>query len=243
VIPAYNEELFIENTLGTIDSAVKDKKIKYEIVVVDDGSQDNTSLKALKYANGNGHVKVVRYPQNAGKGYAIKTGFMKATGDVVVFVDGDMEIDLNTISKYVKALDHADIAIASKWHPDSEVSMPFSRRILSRSFNLLSRILIGFNLKDTQVGLKAIRRSAFDNIFPRLAVKRYAFDVELLTVAHLYNLKIIEMPVRVKLGSPFKAKEIWRMFVDSLGIAYRLRIIHWYQRPMPYNDAENTGYI
>jgi glycosyltransferase involved in cell wall biosynthesis len=230
VIPAYNEELFIEDTLGTIDFVIKDKKLKYEIVVVDDGSQDKTCMKALQYAQGNGHVKVIRYPQNAGKGYAIKTGFMKATGDVVVFIDGDMEIDLKTISKYVKALEHADIAIATKWHPKSEVSMPLDRKILSRSFNVLSRILIGFSLKDTQVGLKAIRRRAFNGIFPRLAVKRYAFDVELLTVAHLYDLKIVEMPVSVNLDSSFKAKEVWRMFVDLLGIAYRLRVTRWYQR-------------
>ena len=77
--------------------------------------------------------------------------------------------------------------------------MPFSRKILSRTFNVLVRILIGFNLKDTQVGLKVMKRSAVDKIFPKLAVKRYAFDVELLTLAHLYDLKIVEMPVKLKL--------------------------------------------
>jgi len=143
-----------------------------------------------------------------------------------------MEIDLNTISSYVKALEDADIVIATKWHPDSTVSMPLSRRMLSRTFNVLVRILVGFNLKDTQVGLKVMKRSAVDKIFPRLAVKRYAFDVELLALAHLYNLKIVEMPVKLTLESPFKAKDAWRMFVDLLGIAYRLRIIRWYQRKL-----------
>ena len=171
------------------------------------------------------------------KGFAIKTGVMDSTGDAVIFIDGDMEIDLNTISKYVEALENADIVIATKWHPNSTVSMPFSRKIMSRTFNVLVRILIGFNLKDTQVGLKVMKRSAVDNIFPQLAVKRYAFDVELLTLAKLYDLKIVEMPVKLKLISSFKPKDAWHMFVDLLGIAYRLRIIRWYQRQIyPKNN-------
>lgn len=230
VIPAYNEEVFIQDTLGTLDFVVKDEKYHYEIVVVDDGSQDETFTKAVQYSKRNGHVKVIRCARNEGKGFAIKTGVMGSTGDVVIFIDGDMEIDLNTISKYVEALENADIVMATKWHPNSTVSIPLSRRMLSRTFNVLVRILIGFSLKDTQVGLKVMKRSAVEKIFPRLAVKRYAFDVELLAIAHLYGLKIIELPVSLKLTSSFKSKDAWRMFVDLLGIAYRLRIIHWYQR-------------
>ena len=232
VIPAYNEEVFIEDTLGTLDLAIKEKMFEYEIVVVDDGSKDNTFRKAVEYSKRNGHVKVIRYERNTGKGFAIKTGVMESIGDVVIFIDGDMEIDLNTISSYVKALEAADIVIATKWHPNSTVSMPLRRRMLSRTFNVLVRILVGFNLKDTQVGLKVMKRSAVDKIFPRLAVKRYAFDVELLALAHLYNLKIVEMPVKLTLESSFKANDAWHMFVDLLGIAYRLRIIRWYQRKL-----------
>jgi glycosyltransferase involved in cell wall biosynthesis len=203
--------------------------IHYEIVVVDDGSEDKTYMKALRYSKRNGHVKVIRFARNSGKGFAIKTGVMESTGEVVIFIDGDMEIDLNTLSKYVDALKNADIVIATKWHPNSMVSMPLSRKVLSRTFNVLARILIGFNLEDTQVGLKVMKRSAVDKVFPRLAVKRYAFDVELLSLAKLYGLKIVEMPVKPNLSSKFKPKDAWRMSVDLLGIAYRLRIIHWYQ--------------
>jgi glycosyltransferase involved in cell wall biosynthesis len=237
VIPAYNEEFFIEDTLGTLDFAIKDERFQYEIVVVDDGSKDKTFTKAVEYSKRNSHVKVIRYARNEGKGFAIKTGVMESTGDVIIFVDGDMEIDLNTLSKYVEALENADIVIATKWHPSSTVSIPLSRKMLSRTFNVLVRILIGFELKDTQVGLKVMKRSAVDKIFPRLAVKRYAFDVELLALAHLYRLKIVELPVNLKLSSSFKPKDAWRMFVDLLGIAYRLRIIHWYQRQ---NNLKNN---
>ncbi len=229
VIPAYNEEYFIEDTLGTLDLVIKEKMFQYEIVVVDDGSKDKTFNKAMQYSKRNGHVKVIRFARNTGKGFAIRTGVMESTGDVVIFIDGDMEIDLNTLSKYVEALSYGDIVIASKWHPNSSISMPLERKILSRTFNVLVRILVGFNLKDTQVGLKVMKRSAVDKIFPRLAVKRYAFDVELLTLARLNGLKIVELPVKLKLESSFKPKEAWRMFVDLLGIAYRLRIIRWYQ--------------
>ncbi len=238
VIPAYNEEGFIEDTLGTIDEVIKGKNLPYEIVVVDDGSLDNTLAKARKYAGRNGHVKVVSYSKNVGKGHAVKTGFMNTSGTIVIFADSDMEIDLTTISEYLEALKHGDIVIASKRHRDSQVEVPFSRRILSETFNNLVRILTGVPLRDTQSGLKAMKKSAFVDIFPRLAVKRYAFDVELLAVANFRGLNVVELPVNIKLEAKFKPMEMWHMFIDLLGIAYRLRIIHWYQRPL----AKKNGF-
>ena len=113
------KKFFIEDTLGTLDFAIKDERFHYEIVVVDDGSKDKTFTKAIQYSKRNGHVKVIRYARNEGKGFAIKTGVMGSTGDVVIFIDGDMEIDLNTISRYVEALKNADIVMATKWHPSS----------------------------------------------------------------------------------------------------------------------------
>jgi glycosyltransferase involved in cell wall biosynthesis len=232
VIPAYNEEEFIEETLGTLDYLVKDKNLTYEIVVVDDGSIDKTFSRATKYASRNGHVKVVSYSTNVGKGFAVKTGFMQSQGDVVVFADSDMEINLQTISRYIDALDRGDIVIASKWHPDSVVEMPLARKIMSHGFNVLVRLLTGVPLKDTQVGLKVMKKKALANIIPRLAVKRYAFDVELLTVAKLYGLKIVEMPTQIRIEKSFSLKELFKMFVDLLGIAYRLRVVHFYQRSL-----------
>jgi glycosyltransferase involved in cell wall biosynthesis len=237
VIPAYNEEDSIQDALWTIDEVVKSRKMPYEIVVVDDGSKDRTLSKARTYASRNGHVRVVSYNQNVGKGYAVKKGFMQSTGEVVVFADSDMDIDLGTVTNYVEALKNADIVVATKWHCDSKVDMPLKRRVLSHGFNVLVRLLTGANLKDTQVGLKAMRKSAFANIFPRLCVKRYAFDVELLAVARLYGLKIVEMPAKLRIDESFHLNEILRMFMDLLGIAYRLRVIRWYRRPLVSNLA------
>ncbi len=182
-------------------------------------------------------MRVISYSKNTGKGYAVKTGFMKATGNVIFFTDSDMEIDLGKISDYIDALKHGDIVIASKRHSASKVAVPISRRILSEWFNALVRLLTGVPLKDTQSGLKAMNKNAFTDIFPRLAVKRYAFDVELLAVANLYGLNVVEMPVNIKLEAKFKPMEMWHMFMDLLGIAYRLRIIHWYQRQLPEKNG------
>src|SRR5208283_5006957 len=115
--------------------------------------------------------------------------------------------------------------------------VPVSRRVLSEVFNGMVRFLTGVPLKDTQSGLKAMRKSAFINVFPRLAVKRYAFDVELLAVANLYGLRVVEMPVSIKLDAKFNPREMLHMFVDLLGIAYRLRVIHWYRRKLPSKNG------
>jgi glycosyltransferase involved in cell wall biosynthesis len=232
VLPAYNEEDSIEDALDALDRAVGGNGLRYEIVVVDDGSMDNTRLKAIKYASRNGHVRVIGYNRNLGKGYAVRKGFAQAAGDAVIFVDSDLEIDLTRLSGYVDALRHGDIVVASKWHPESVVEMPLMRRILGQGFNVLVRVLTGVKLKDTQTGLKAIRRRAFEEIFPRLTVKRYAFDVELLAVANLYGLKVVEMPVNIRMRALFSIREVWRMLLDLLGIAYRLRVLRWYQRPI-----------
>jgi len=233
VVPAFNEGDSIEKALDLLDRAVRGSMLRYEIVVVDDGSVDETAVRAVDYASRNGgHVKVVTYRQNVGKGYAVRTGFLRSCGEAVVFVDSDLEIDVNLVGRYVEALRHSDIVVASKGHPESVVDVPLARRILGSSFNVLVRLLTGVALKDTQTGLKAIRRSALKEIVPRLAVKRYAFDVELLTVANLLGLKVAEMPVTVHMKGLFKLRDVWWMFVDLLGISYRLRVLRWYQRAL-----------
>ena len=232
VLPAYNEAGSIESSLSLLEGVVRAAKVSYEVVVVDDGSVDETALRAVNYASRNGHVRVVTYGRNVGKGYAVKRGFMRAVGDAVVFVDSDLEVDFGRVSEYVEALGRGDIVVASKWHPGSVVDVPFLRRFLSFGFHVLVRLLTGVRVRDTQAGLKALRRSAFVGIFPRLAVKRFAFDVELLALANLYGLRVVEMPVTIRMRRMFGFGDAWRMFVDLLGIAYRLRVVRWYQRSL-----------
>ena len=157
----------------------------YEIIVVNDGSIDNTKDILTKVV---GHgVKMISYQANMGKGYAIRKGILASQGEYVVFMDGDGEIDATLLATYLRGLKDADIVIASKYHPDSVVSVPNSRRFLSRCFNMLVKSLIRLDVSDTQVGLKAGKGEAFRRIFDSVLVKRYAFDVEMLAVAQLFG--------------------------------------------------------
>jgi hypothetical protein len=133
------------------------------------------------------------------------------------------------VKRYVDALREGDIVIGSKWHKDSVVQVPPMRRFLGHGFNVLVKLLTGIRVADTQTGIKAIRREAFDRVFRSMSVKRYAFDVELLVVAKVFDLRVVELPVRLTMSNGFRLREIWRMFLDLLGITYRLRIKRWYQ--------------
>jgi glycosyltransferase involved in cell wall biosynthesis len=232
VVPAFNEEHSIEFALINIDDVLSREKCNYEIIVIDDGSDDNTRLKALHYSEKNSRVKVVSYLGNNGKGYAEKNGFLKTNGDVVIFVDSDLEIDLKTVSNYIAALKNADIVIGSKWHSKSQVEISILRRTLSHCFNVLVKLLIGINIRDTQVGLKVVKKSSFEKIIPKLVIKRFAFDVELLAVSRLYGLTIIEMPVRLKMNNRPKFGDVLKMFFDLLGITYRVRVRRLYENPV-----------
>lgn len=236
IMPAYNEEDNIDLAIERVEDVVRNLGVKYELIVVDDGSIDNTRVKINHYARNNGHVKVISHNNNVGKGFALKTGFLHSVGDNVVFMDSDAEIDPKQIIRYVETLRDADVVVASKWHPQSKVDIPLIRKILSHGFNVLVKLSVGLRLRDTQTGLKAIRRSAFVSVFPKLMVKRYAFDVEMLTLANLLGLKIAELPIDIRIRKHFNLQEVWRMFLDLLGITYRLRVIRWYQRVLAQTE-------
>lgn len=224
VLPAYNEEDHIETVIEKADSIMQKVGLGYEVIVVNDGSKDATETKAFDYARINGHVKVVSYHENVGKGHAVKAGFSKAMGDIVVFLDSDMEIDPEQVTRYIDALKYADIVTASKRHPQSQVESTSLRKFLSLGFNVLVRLLTGLKVSDTQAGMKVVRREPMEKVFSTLSVKRFAFDVELLAVANLYGLKIMEMPVQMRLkNGSFNVREIYRMFIDLIAINYRLK--------------------
>ena len=237
IMPAYNEEDDIELVVERVDDVVRQMGLRYELIVVDDGSIDDTRIKVNGYAGNNGHVKVVGYKNNVGKGFALKTGFSHAIGDVVVFMDSDADIDPKQVVRYVAALKDADVVVASKWHPQPKVDTPLIRRILSHGFNVLVKLLVGLRLSDTQTGLKAIRRDAFLSVFQRLTVKRYACVVEMLVLADLLGLRVVELPINIRMRQLFSLQEVWRMFLDLLGITYRLRVIRWYQRVLAQTSA------
>lgn len=240
ILPAYNEGEVIDQALRRVEQVFVGTGLKYEVIVVDDGSTDKTRTKALAYAQQNGHVKVVSHPTNMGKGAALKTGFQESGGDIVVLMDSDLEIDPQNLHMYIEALENADVAIGSKWHPQSKVETPLARRILSRGFYALAKLLVGIKVSDTQAGLKAFRRGALEKLVRAQFVKRYSFDVELLAIASLLKLKVVELPVNMTLKSGFKLRAVARMLVDLLGIAYRLRVKRLYQRLLTENHANSS---
>lgn len=228
IVPAFNEEQHIAESLGRLLGVLRSIGLDFEVVVVDDGSTDRTSEETASVTS-NSHVRVVGYPLNQGKGWAARYGMKHARGDIAVFLDGDGEISPENLWHYVKALEDADIVIASKRHRASRVSTPILRSFLSYGFNVLVQLLTGIRNSDTQTGLKAIRVDAFRRILPLLSVKRFAYDVEFLTVASLLRMRVVELPVSIRLGALFSARQIMRILIDLLGITYRLRVIRWYQ--------------
>lgn len=232
-MPAYNEEDNIAEAIRRACGVLEGLQVDYELIVVNDGSTDRTYEVAEGEAfNYNGRVKVTGYARpNMGKGFAFKAGFKCVSGEKVVFVDSDLDIDPGQISSYLEALERGDVVIASKWHPRSVVSAPLVRRFLSLCFNVLVRFLVGLRVRDTQSGLKAFKRRALGSIAPLLLVKRYAFDVELLAIAtKLLKRRVVELPIKVSLGARFSFREIWLMLIDLFGIVYRLRVLRWYQK-------------
>ncbi len=232
VLPAYNEEEKIGEAVKRVDSVAEGLGVEYEIVVVDDGSTDDTRKRMDESADCNGRIRVVGYHRNEGKGFAVREGFKCANGECILFLDSDLEIDADQIRLYVEALQRNDVVVASKWHPESRVEMPWIRKFLSHGFNLLVSALTGMRMRDTQTGLKAVRREATEEVFSKLSVKGYAFDAELMTLCELFDLKVRELPVRLRMTGRFSLRKVWRMLLDLLGITYRLRIVKWYQRQL-----------
>jgi glycosyltransferase involved in cell wall biosynthesis len=232
ILCAYNEGTVIGDSIDKVDNVMMKTGWNYEIVVVDDGSVDDTRKIAdeCRRARNNNHLKVIGYEKNAGKGAAMRTGFAHSEGRFVVAIDSDLDVDPYLIPNYVEALKTNDIAVASKWNPRSRTTMTSRRKILSFGFNALSRLLTGIKLRDTQTGLKAFRRIVFERMAPKFMVERYAFDLEMMSACNHAGFKIVELPVNVHVESMVNFREILRMSTDMVKIAYRLRVKKYYQR-------------
>lgn len=236
VIPFYNQERTISVSLKRI-RRVLGSLSRYELIAVNDGSSDDT-LRILQAEQAlDPSLKIVSYSKNMGKGYAVKRGVVESKGDIVLFTDGDLDISPDIILEYIRQLKTCDLVVGSKRHALSKVKAPMSRKFLSRAFNMIARISTGIKIKDTQAGLKAGKGEALRTIFKLMLVKRYAFDVELLTIVGLLRMNIVEMPINIDMDRKFKFKDIWRMFVDVIAISYRYRVIRWYQNQLGLVNA------
>lgn len=234
VIPAYRQEKTIVQDIKSISDALDAVGFTYEIIIVVDGIVDKTYDRAKTIKSK--HIKVLSYKENQGKGYAIRYGMLQAKGDIVGFIDAGMDIDPIGFSMLLNHMQwyNADVIVGSKLHPVSKVAYPFYRTILSWGYRLLTRILFGFKVRDTQVGLKFFKRKVVKDVLPRLLVKRYAFDIEILAVAYALGYRrIYEAPIEINfqvnnITTYNLLKVITLMIWDTLAVYYRLKILKYY---------------
>ena len=199
VIPAYNEEERLGTTLDRILAFVRSSRWNAEVLVVNDGSRDQTAEIVRSYTQNTGIVRLLENPGNRGKGYSVRNGVLNATGEFVLFTDADMSSPIEEAPKLLEALARgADIAIGSRW-ARSELQtrrQSLARQFLGRVFNVLLRGLLRLDFKDTQCGFKAFRHQAARAVFPLQRIERWGFDPEILFLAHHFGFCIVEVPVR-----------------------------------------------
>jgi glycosyltransferase involved in cell wall biosynthesis len=236
VVPAYKQEKTIVKDIENIKKTLDSLNYKYELIVVVDGMLDRTYERARKLRSKN--VKILAYEKNEGKGHAIRFGMLHAKGDIVGFIDAGMDIHLAGFTMLLSHMQwyNADAIVGSKLHPASRVDYPFYRTILSWGYRFLTRLLFGFKVRDTQVGLKFFKKEVVRDVLPRLLVKRYAFDIEILAVSYALGYKrIFEAPIEINFkNNSIVSKSLWHtislMILDTFAVFYRLKIIRYYNR-------------
>lgn len=235
IIPVYRQEKVIARNLRSILTELEKLGSPYELIAVIDGQADRSMEEAKKVMSP--HVSVVGYETNHGKGYAVRFGMAKSHGDIIGFLDAGGDIKEEGLSMMLEHFRwyNADIIIGSKRHPASKVNYPWQRKILSWGYQIIVKILFGLNIRDSQVGLKLYRRQTLEDVLPRLLVKEFAFDIEILAVAHrLGYTRIYEAPVELTFqgASSITSQSFWKIVLnvlwETLAVFYRLRILHYY---------------
>ena len=242
IMPAYNEGVHICENIRMTDEVLRESGLDAEIIAIDDGSSDNTLAEIERAAEKFDNVTTARNHNNMGKGRALRTGFEHAKGDIVVFLDADLDLHPNQIHNLLDVLEAGpyDVVVTSKHHPESKLSYPFSRKVASLGYYMIIKVLFGLPVKDTQTGLKIFRRDVLDKVFHRLLVKTYAYDVELLATAVSFGYRIHEVPVvleytREHTWGRIQFSDVIRIFIDTIAIFFRLKILKYYDKE---NDNE-----
>jgi dolichyl-phosphate beta-glucosyltransferase len=198
VIPAYNEGQRLAATLDRVFAYISSQQWDAEVIVVDDGSRDETAALVRGYASQHPELRLLENGSNRGKGYSVRHGMLEARGELLLFSDADLASPIEESSKLFAAIHSgADIAIGSRWvRPELQKKrQSWLRQLYGRIFNLTLRVLLRLDFKDTQCGFKAFSRRAVQTVFPRQRIERWGFDPELLFLARRSGLKIREVPV------------------------------------------------
>ena len=241
ILPVYNGEAFIDKNLVILKDILDAHGLDYEIVVVSDGSKDQTAEK-MQTVNGD-RIKHIHYHDNKGKGYAIKHGFSHSRGKIVGFIDSDFDIYPHALINAYETINRekADVVVGSKLHPESEVQYPWYRHLFSYCYRQLNRMLFNLKIKDTQVGMKVFRREVLEKVVPIAHKNRFAFDVELLALAEHYGFdKMLECPIKLEFdrfnGSHISLKEIAIILFDTFAIYCSLKLGNRYSKQTRSNN-------
>lgn len=235
IVPAYRQERTIVKDIQCIKKVMEKVDHPFEIIVVVDGGL--VKVKKIMDKASIRKVKTVGYEHNHGKGYAVRFGMAKAKGNFIAFIDAGMDLNPQGIKTLLMEMKNrkADIIVGSKLHPQSKVMYPWQRKILSWGYRNIIHVLFGLNISDTQVGLKLFKKKVLEDVLPRLLVKHYAFDIEMLAVAHAVGYtRIYEAPVELTFNnwSSITSKNFWKtilsMLQDTFAVYYRLKIVKYY---------------
>ncbi len=198
IIPAYNESERLATSLPKVFTYIRERQLQAEVIVVNDGSTDDTAEVTRSFASGYPGLRLLENPGNCGKGYSVRNGMLHANGDVLLFTDADLSSPIYEATKLFVALEQgADVAIGSRWLQAALQTerQPWYRQLYGRLFNLALRIVLGLKYRDSQCGFKAFTRAAAQTIFSRQRVERWGFDPELLFLADKFKLRTVEVAV------------------------------------------------
>jgi glycosyltransferase involved in cell wall biosynthesis len=198
VIPAFNESARIPATLEAVVACIRAHGWAAEVIVVNDGSQDETAEIVRAFAKTAPEVRLLENPGNRGKGYSVRSGLLQAAGKVVMFTDSDLSAPIEEAERLFDAIHQgADIAIGSRWLERSRqtVRQPLYRQFFGRCFNAVTRTVMGLSFADTQCGFKAFTRDAAQTVFQLQTIERWGFDPEILFIALKRGFRVVEVPV------------------------------------------------
>ncbi len=240
VIPAYNEERMIDETVAALLEHLVSTGARHEVIVVDDGSEDETAQRVESIIRERRSVTLLKNDANLGKGYSVRRGLLSARGRYVFLMDADHSYPVHELDKMLVELRNGyDLAIGSRALPASrlEVRPPLLRYVAGQVYAALIGLLVFRGIRDTQCGFKGLRREAVEDLLPRLTLNDFAFDVELLFLARKYGYRIQPVPVTLRFNADSSKIRIAR---DSLRMVWDLLRIRWNNARGRY-ESESRG--
>jgi glycosyltransferase involved in cell wall biosynthesis len=231
VMPYYNPGDRLGRNVADVVAVLERTNLDFEVIAVSDGSTDGSgaSLEPLDHAR----VRRIELARHKGKGEALRVGLTEGRGRYLGFIDADGDLPAELLGPFVSEIrsGNVDIVLGSKRHSGSEVEYPIVRRLYSWGFQQMVRLLFDLDVRDTQTGIKVLRREVLEAVLPQMVEQRFAFDLELIVVARLLGFdRFAELPVRIerRFGSTISVRAVAGILADTFSIWWRLRVTHQY---------------